>query len=79
MQKQKMERDTYFYAALDLVCNRLSHNIYFLLLNQPPNDSDLCFLCVLHMFGSLQPVCSWYKQLVNDRGSNDAVYYFPKA
>lgn len=31
----------------------------------------------MHWCGYFQPVCC--KQLVNDRGSNDAVYYFPKA
>lgn len=36
-----------------------------------------CALCAMHWSGYLQPAC--YKQLVNDRGSNDAVYYFPKA
>lgn len=38
-----------------------------------------CALCVMHWCEYLQRVGDCYKQLVNDRGSNDAVYYFPKA
>lgn len=35
-------------------------------------------MCVVQVW-VFTAVSSWCKQLVNDRGSNDAVYYFPKA
>lgn len=54
-----------------------SHKSCFSLLNEPPNESNPCSLCDAFGVGfSSHFLCIL---LVNDRRSNDAVYYFPKA
>lgn len=54
-----------------------SHHIsYFLLILFWPTLHLWCTVCI--QSGYFQPFCSCHKQLVNDRGSNDALYYFPK-